>query len=124
MKDVRIVTYTQVPELYSISSELIDLPYPKLALRNWSHRYVADLMNMEADWIIHIDEDAFVIDSSRIQSLLDYMEANNFACCGMPDGGVSYRTHNPVACNPFFNIINRRLVKDALARDPRVFECE
>lgn len=96
---------------------MMDLPYPKLACDNYAN-YI-DLLQIEADWIIYADEDAFAFRPERIQNLLEYMEARNFALCGMPDGGVSeHRMHNPVACNPFFNIINRKLIREALNKAP------
>ena len=118
---VVIATYTQQPALYAASQALLDLPYPKLALQSWSKTYLSDLLKIESDWIIHIDEDAFVFDCSCVQGLLDFMAANNYACCGMPDGGaVGIRKHNPVACNPFFCIIQRRLIRETMLRDPRI----
>lgn len=119
--DVTVATYTSYPDLYRVASSLIDLPYKKVALTNWSPRYVDDLLQIKSDWVIHVDEDAFVTNSSRIQGLIEYMEAHNYACCGMPDGGiVPIRFHNPVACNPFFIIINRKLIAASIESDPDV----
>jgi len=111
MRSVVVCTYSQVPELYRFSSALVDLPYFKLRLKNWNRYYTTELLNVEADWIIHIDEDAFMLDSSRIELLLMYMEEHGYVCAGIPDGGVlDIRFHNPVACNAFFLILHRKAI--------------
>ncbi len=76
-------------------------------------------MGIESDWIVHVDEDAFVFDAHRIDPLMAYMEENGYAACAMPDGGViPHRFHNPVACNPFFMILNRRAILDRTGNNP------
>lgn len=116
--DVKIVTYTMQPDLYRESSALLDLPYPKITNRQWTTTYFNDLLKVEAEWIILIDEDAFVFKVSEIQGLLQYMAAQEYACCGMPDGGlVPARGSNPIVCNPFFCIIHRQRLLDSYAED-------
>jgi len=100
-----------MPELYQFSSKLVNLPYKKKRLTKWSNTYTTDLLNIKADWVIHIDEDSFMFDSSRIEPLLMYMEENGYVCAGMPDGGVlDIRFHNPVACNAFFLVLHRKAI--------------
>ena len=111
MRSIVICTYSQVPELYRFSSKLINLPYPKLCLKNWNRFYTTDLLKIEADWVIHVDEDAFMFDSSVIDPLLNYMEENGYVCAGMPDGGVlDIRNHNPIACNAYFLVLHRKAI--------------
>lgn len=119
--NAKLVTFSQHPELYEVAAAMINLPYPKVVFDSWSPRYIIDTLEIEADWLIHFDADTFVFDPNRIQRLMEFMDAEKIACCGMPDGGVvDIRFHNPVACNPFFNIINRKLVLESKERDPGI----
>ncbi len=75
--------------------------------------YFYKLLTLDEDWIVNIDEDAFVTNPERLFSMLNFMEENNYVCSGMPDGGVcSHRFHNPVVPNAFFNIINIAAIRD------------
>jgi len=66
----------------------------------------------KADWVINIDEDAFVFDIERMLNLMKYMKENGYHICGMPDGGViPARIGNPIVMNPFFNIIDTRFTR-------------
>ena len=50
-----------------------------------------------------------------MQGLLEYMERENFAFCGVPDGGACvHRFHNPVVTNPFFNIYHVKRIRPVL----------
>ena len=123
--NVKVVTFTQEPKLYEISSAMVDLPYQKVSFRNYPsknvHKVFHELMHIEADWLICIDEDAFVFAPKRIRTLLEYMRAGNFVVCGTPDGGViEHRTHNPVACNFFFTILNRKFVVETGEKDSTI----
>jgi len=75
-------------------------------------KYLLNLFNFNDDWVINIDDDAFVFDSQRILNLIEFMHENNYDYCGMPDGGiVNERRHNPIVPNAFFNIINVKNIK-------------
>ena len=114
--NIKVVTFTHRPELYRIAAAMMDdLPYPKIALHEYPGSNVNGAFDMAlavgADWLIHIDEDAFVFAPERIPRLVNYMANNGFALCGVPDGGVvEHRRHNPVVCNPFFSIVNVKLI--------------
>jgi len=75
--------------------------------------YLCELLfNPVSDWVINVDEDAFIYDVDKIFTLIDYMDKNNYHICGVSDGGVvKLRDHNPIALNPFFNIIDLRKIK-------------
>lgn len=75
--------------------------------------YLIDLLfDTKTDWVINVDEDAFVYDIEKLFSLIDYMDKNDYHICGVSDGGVvGCRKHNPVAMNPFFNIIDARKIR-------------
>ncbi|MEW6161263.1 MAG: hypothetical protein AB1813_27865 [Verrucomicrobiota bacterium] len=119
---MEILSYSQHPELFELSSQLVDLPYPRRAIKTWQPHYTVDLVkNFESDWIIHLDEDAFLLNSTAILRLMEAMVQGGFVCCGMPDGGViDLRFHNPVACNPFFLILHRAALLQQLAVDPDI----
>jgi len=75
--------------------------------------YFYNLLSLDADWVINIDEDAFLTNPKRLEDLLDYMEKEDYVCCGMPDGGVfPHRFHNPLVQNAFFNVINISKIRD------------
>jgi hypothetical protein len=67
-------------------------------------KYVIE--TVPCDRVILLDEDAFILNFTRLRRLLTWTANTDTACIGMGDGGVvSTRTHNPNALNPFFNII-------------------
>jgi hypothetical protein len=60
------------------------------------------------DWVINVDDDAFVTNPKALYDLLDYMDRENYDYCGMPDG-LTYTPRDifhPASCNPFFNIFH------------------
>ncbi len=107
--NIKIYTRSQNENLYIHSSRSYsNLPFEKVRLKNTtSEEYLYKLLKSDADIVINIDEDAFVIDEQLIIELIHFMIDNDFVSCGFPDGGVlSIRFHNPLITNPFFNILN------------------
>jgi hypothetical protein len=102
-------------DLYALSSALIDLLAEKVRLcGTQAHGYLCKLLDYEADWVVNIDEDAFVWDTGKILGLVDFMGGEGFACCGCPDGGVVWhRFHNPLVPSPFFNVFHLKRIKAA-----------
>jgi len=75
-------------------------------------------MKSDADIVINIDEDAFIIDNDELLDLLTYFVENKYVNCGMPDGGViPVRVHNPLVINPFFNIMDLRVLRKEFSLD-------
>ncbi len=71
--------------------------------------YFRELLALDVDWVVNLDEDAFVLDTRELVRLIHHMDLHGYAACGMPDGGVvRIRRHNPVACNAFFNVFDLR----------------
>lgn len=71
--------------------------------------YFRELLRLDADWVVNIDEDAFLLDPARLVGLIQHMEDHGYAACGMPDGGVvRIRFHNPAVCNAYFNVFDLR----------------
>lgn len=74
--------------------------------------YLRALTEIDADWIVSIDEGTFLLNPAAILTLIDQMDQDGVAACGMPDGGViPIRRHNPLACNLMFNIFDMRRVR-------------
>lgn len=100
--------------LYDKSMALCDLPYEKVRLmgttaEGYLYQVVSD---PEADWVINIDEDAFVSDLNALKGLVDYCIEQGYDNCGMPDGGVVHlRDGNPLVTNPYFNILNTNAIR-------------
>lgn len=96
-------------KLYQLSQDTIKLPYKRNRCRfTTADSYFYDrILKSKADFVVNVDEDAFVTDNSRLQNLINLCIENNYVNCGVPDGGVmKIRKHNPIVTNPFFNIIN------------------
>jgi hypothetical protein len=92
----------------------MDLPYPKVRLTGTTADgyFYKILEDTEADWVINIDEDAFVFDLDKLKNLIDYVIENDYVNCGMPDGGVVHlRRMNPLVTNPYFNILNMKEIR-------------
>ncbi len=108
-----IATRSMYPRLTAMAhSLLMDTSYNFKSIFNTnmsqSGQYLEQIIyNTDVDYIINIDEDAFVFDIDSMLDLLKYMDINGYGFCGVPDGGViHHREHNPVVPNPFFNIFN------------------
>jgi len=110
---IEIVTRSMCKELYQFSQSTIKLPFERIRLENTlSDEYLYKLLQRDADYIINIDEDAFVIDNCKLEALVKYCIIEDIDVCGFPDGGVlPIRTHNPLVVNPFFNIFHIKKIK-------------
>jgi hypothetical protein len=65
------------------------------------------LKNLHFEWLIMADEDVIFKNPDYIYDLIDYMNQNDFICCGMRDGGtLSWRNQSPYAINTFFSVLN------------------
>lgn len=119
-KRIKIYTRSMNDVLYHKSMALCTLPYEKVRLMNttadgYLYQVIADTT---ADWVINIDEDAFVSDVDALRRLVDYCMANDYVNCGMPDGGVVHlRDGNPMVTNPYLNILNTRALRERFSMD-------
>ena len=113
---IMIFTRSMNSKLYQMSSDTITLPFKHIRLKHTSALgYFYDLLKYDIDYAINIDEDAFVSDNNRLESLLKYCIANKYVNCGFPDGGVlPIRHENPIVTNPFFNIFDVKKIKEHL----------
>ncbi|NMC62789.1 MAG: hypothetical protein GYA55_06430 [SAR324 cluster bacterium] len=113
MEEIIIVTRSLNEELFSLSGGFLPPSIKRLPLKGFdADTYFYALFDIEAKWLINIDEDVFLWDFERVLRLKEFMEKGNYACCGMPDGAVFQdRRHNPLATNAFFNILHLERLK-------------
>ncbi|HMO17131.1 MAG TPA: hypothetical protein PKA63_03790 [Oligoflexia bacterium] len=111
---ILVVTRSICQELYELSGSLLrPLNLTRIPLRDTDALgYFIELSTLDADWIINIDEDAFVTCPEHITSLLKFMNNEGYDVAGMPDGGVfHHRFHNPLVPNAFFTIHRMEFLK-------------
>jgi hypothetical protein len=90
----------------------------------FADQYILDIFKENVDYVINIDEDAFVCNQNALYSLLDYVIDNKVVNCGVRDGGaLTLRGFHPLVTNPFFNIIDVRKIRkefdiDIIQRTP------
>jgi hypothetical protein len=67
------------------------------------------------DWVVNIDEDAFVFRPESIIELVEYMDKGGYDFCGMPDGNMLWhRLKHRCIPNAFFNVINLKKLRESL----------
>ncbi len=115
MPKIKIYCRSFSPELYRLSKAL----YPKgvetvrLTDRTADGYFYAMLRDRECDIAINIDEDAFVTDPEAVMALAMRVWEDGWANAGTSDCGPGCpRSHNPIVTNPFFNILNLRLIRE------------
>jgi GT2 family glycosyltransferase/tetratricopeptide (TPR) repeat protein len=111
-----IATRSMNAFLYQVSGELLGplrTDHARHAFTGTDNfGYFRELLRLESDWVVNLDDDAFVLDPARLLGLVRTLEEGGYAACGMPDGGVvPIRRHNPAACNAFFNVFDLRRVR-------------
>ena len=117
-KTIQIYTRSMNPKLYHRAMFLCDLPYEKKRLLNTTAGgYLVQLLQADAEWVLNIDEDAFVFDKEALNDLVDYCIDNGYENCGMPDGGVVHlRKMNPLVTNPYFNLFHVKTIREKLSK--------
>ncbi len=115
MPRIKIYTRSFSPELYRLSKAL----YPKgvesvrLTDRTADGYFYAMLRDRDCDIAINIDEDAYVTDPDAVMALAQRVFDEGWANAGTPDCGPGCpRSHNPIVTNPFFNILNLKLIRE------------
>lgn len=107
-----ICTRSMNISLYKKSMSSISLPYKRYRfLFTTADGYLYDLLKLDYDYVVNIDEDAFVIDNDALFDLIIYCITNEIVNCGMSDARINIREGNPVVTNPFFNIFDIRKIK-------------
>lgn len=106
------------PALYDRAMFLCSLPFEKVCLtKTTADGYLYSLIQDEsADWVVNIDEDAFIFDVNVLEHLIYYCMDNGYVNCGMPDGGVVHlRDGNPLVTNPYFNILHTAKIRETFS---------
>jgi hypothetical protein len=128
-----VVTRSLNEHLSRLSGELLGMDQlaTRIPLHHERHRltgadkveYFRDLLRFQVDWVVNLDDDAFLLSPERLVGLIHYMDQHGYAAAGMPDGGVvAIRKHNPVACNAFFNVFDLRRVRPVWQQWDRVLK--
>lgn len=79
--------------------------------------FYAMLSDTECDVAINIDEDCFVVNPDAVLQLAQMVVAAGYANAGCPDCGSGCpRGGNPIVTNPFFNILNLKLIRSKFSR--------
>src|SRR5262245_40082902 len=101
---IAIATRSMSEFLYEASGRLLGLDGPNAGIERFrllgtdNFGYFRELLHLDADFVVNLDEDAFVLEPGRLLGLVKAMGEGGYAACGMPDGGVvPIRRHNPAA---------------------------
>ncbi|MBQ7253282.1 MAG: hypothetical protein IJS30_01240 [Bacteroidales bacterium] len=115
MPNIKIYTRSFSPELYKFSKAL----YPegveavRMTDRTADGYFYAMLRDTDCDIAINIDEDAYVSDPEAVMELAQRVYEEGWANAGTSDCGPGCpRSHNPIVTNPFFNILNLKLIRE------------
>ncbi len=74
--------------------------------------YFQQLHKLNIDWAINLDEDAFVGRCDYLVELVEYMAAENYQFCGMPENDGWFRRYHPGIPNAFFNVLHVARIKE------------
>jgi hypothetical protein len=111
---VKIFTRSFSPELYTYSRGLFheDIPIVRLTDQTADGYFFTMLEDTDCDIAVNIDEDAFITDWAPIIELIEYVVEHHIANAATPDAGPGCpRHHNPIITNPFFNVLNLKLIR-------------
>lgn len=101
--------------LYSLSEKLceaLEWECVRLTDQTADGYFLTMLEDVDCDVAINVDEDCFLTDIAAVKRLVDYVVENGYANAGCADGGTTgFRTGNPLVTNPFFNVLNLRLLR-------------
>ncbi len=115
MSRIKIYTRSFSPELYKYSKGLYPAGVEAVRLidRSADGYFYRMLQDTECDIAINIDEDAYVTNPESVMELARRVEEQGWANAGCPDCGPGApRSHNPIVTNPFFNILNLKLIRE------------
>ena len=85
--------------------------------REWWHAndYLFHIIENGKDWVVNIDDDAFVVDWGAIIELIQYMSEKGYEYSGMCDGGICpHRRHSWVVVNPFFTVFSAKAIRNRM----------
>lgn len=117
---VKIFTRSFDLRLYRRSKglyEMMDIPTVRLTDKSADGYFYAMLKDTDCDIAVNIDEDAFVVDTQAVLDLVETVVAGGYANAGCRDGGEGLpRSGDIRITNPFFNILDLRLIRSRFDR--------
>jgi hypothetical protein len=118
---LKIFTRSFDLQLYSYARELFrcfDVPIVRLTDQTADGYFYTMLKDTECDIAINIDEDAFVVNPQAMLDLVEFVVIHGYANAGCPDGGGGCpRSGNPIVTNPFFNVLNLKLIRSKFSKE-------
>lgn len=73
------------------------------------------LTDEECDIAINVDEDCFIASPEAVLDIVAHVVEEGYANAGFPDGGnATPRAGNPLVTNPFFNVLNLKLIRNKM----------
>jgi hypothetical protein len=87
--------------------------------------YLYHVVNTGVEWVVNLDEDAFVCDWGALMNIAQYMKDNGYDYAGHPDGcgAISHRNYDFVVMNPFFNVFNVKKIREKLVNRKIIDAC-
>ena len=121
MSKVLVVTTSMGTRWESWSQALLRLLVPEWqrvivdGRTNWSPTgFVGSVIQVDCDYVVHVDEDCFVRSRSGLLSLIAHLDSHpDVVAAGVPDGGHYYREKNPAALNLFFVVFRAQALRSA-----------
>lgn len=103
-------------KLYRLSKGLYenwDFPCVRLTDQSADGYFRTMLADTDCDIAINVDEDCFITSREAVMELVDHVVSHDIANAGCPDGGAWVpRGGNPIVTNPFFNVLNLKLLRE------------
>ena len=130
MNETRVKVFTRSFDLrlYRMAKGLFaSLGYPCVRLTDQSADgyFYTMLRDQDCDIAVNIDEDAFLVDPQAVRDLVKRVAEEGWANAGYSDGDPATTGRNEIVTNPFFNVLNLRLIRTEFDRSqirPRSFE--
>lgn len=118
---VKVYTRSADLELYLNSRKLCEafgVPCVRLVDKSADGYFYAMLEDKECDVAINVDDDAFITDPCAVMDLVRKVVDEGYANAGCPDGGTAAlpRGGDPSVTNPFFNVLNLKLIRTRFER--------
>lgn len=119
MNKIKFFTRSFDLKLYRLSNTLYQgavyndeiVPCVRLTDQSADGYFYTMLKDKECDIAINVDEDAFITDLDAVMNLVALMEKEGYANIGYSDGEAATTHRDKTVTNPFFNILNLKLLR-------------
>lgn len=105
--------------LYRLSLSLYEglgFPCVRLTDKSSDGYFYSMLRDEGCDIAVNVDEDAFIADTDAVLDLVAKVWAEGYANAGYSDGDSSTTGRDAVVTNPFFNVLNLKLIRSKFDR--------